>query len=516
MYLCSLPLRLACAAALIGALPGAFANDRVTQLPSPSGQVAPEWLTKAEKTDFAETARYEETLAFCTRLAQASPLVDYQVRGTSPEKRDIPILILADDQAFTPDKAAAAGKTVVFLNNCIHAGEVAGKDASLMLLRDIAIGGRHRQLLNNLVLVVMPIFNVDGHERFSPFSRINQNGPSEMGWRVTAQNLDLNRDFVKADAPEMRIWLRTFNEWKPHLLIDNHTTNGGDWQFDLALVFTSGPWVHPLVDQWVTTQLQPHLLQSLEAAGHLPCPYFSFLDRYDVAKGIRSGGGFSPRYSTGYCALRNRISILVEAHAYKPYRTRVIATYRTMLGTMTYLNEHPAQLRGLLRQADQDTIAGFANFDPAKTFPLRFRHTQTSEPFVFKGYAQQHVPSQISGRLAIHYDRSRPFELTVPHFHKLESAVAVTPPLGYLIPPQFTEVINLLALHDLQAYRLDAPVTDTFEVYHLAGVSYPARSFQGRHQPNFAVDLSAKPLTFPSQSVYVPVSQPAGPLVLHP
>ena len=248
MYPYNLPLRLACAAALIGAVPGAFAHEGAARLPSPSGDVAPEWLTKAEKTDFAETARYEETLAFCRRLAQASPLVDYQVRGISPEGREIPILILADDQAFTPDKATAAGKTVVFVNNCIHAGEVAGKDASLMLLRDIAIGGRHRQLLNNLVLVVMPIFNVDGHERFSPFSRINQNGPGEMGWRVTAHNLDLNRDFVKADAPEMRAWLWIFNDWRPHLHIDNHTTNGGDWQFDLALVFTSGPWVHPLID----------------------------------------------------------------------------------------------------------------------------------------------------------------------------------------------------------------------------------------------------------------------------
>ena len=481
----------------------------------PATNIPPEWQTKAEITAFSETARYDSTIVFCKRLAQASPLLEYQVAGTSPQGRDIPILILAGNGEFTPTQATDAAKTVVFINNCIHAGEVAGKDATLMLLRDIAIAGRYRHLLKNVVLVAMPIFSVDGHERFSPHSRINQNGPREMGWRVTAHNLNLNRDFTKADAPEMRTWLRVFNAWMPDLHIDNHTTNGGDWQFDVALAMTAGPWVHTLIDQWVTNHFQPHLQTALEADGHMPSPYFAFLDRYDLSKGIRSGGAFSPRFSTGYCATRNRVSILVEAHAYKPYQTRVLATYHTMLHTLQYLSDHHDELPALVRRADRNTTTRFSTYDPQAQFPLTFRRTSASQPFLFRGYAQDHVLSDISGRLAVHYDRSRPINLEIPHFHTLDPDLTINPPLGYIIPGHFTEVLNLLSLHHILAYRLDAPLTTQCQVYRFHNLTYPPSSFEGRHLPNSDPKMTDETLTFDPHSIYVPVGQPVGHLVMH-
>ena len=177
-----------------------FAPAGPSLLENPSVGVPDKWLTTAERTGFRQTPRYDETVAYCRRLAAASDWIDYQSFGTSPQGRPVPLVIVSTEQAFTPEAARHAGKLIVLAQSCIHAGECAGKDASLMLLRDIAVTKTRRELLDHVILLVVPIFSVDGHERFSPHNRINQNGPEAMGWRVTSRNLNLNRDYMKADA----------------------------------------------------------------------------------------------------------------------------------------------------------------------------------------------------------------------------------------------------------------------------------------------------------------------------
>ena len=192
---------------------------------------ADDWRTKAEVTDYRETPRYDETMAYCRRLAAASEFVHLETLGRSPEGRDIRAVIVSLDHAFTPEAARATGKEIVLVNCCIHPGESEGKDASLALLRDLLINGegtRPGALLAHVILIVVPIHGVDGHERFGPYNRINQNGPAEMGWRTSAQNNNLNRDWLKADAPEMRAELDLFHRWLPDLLIDTHTTDGAE------------------------------------------------------------------------------------------------------------------------------------------------------------------------------------------------------------------------------------------------------------------------------------------------
>ncbi len=209
-------------------------NSYAAELTSPSVNVPSEWRTTVEKTQFRKTPRYDETLAYCKRLAEASPWVEYRSIGQSPEGRDILVLVVSSSGAFDPKSIHADGKAVVFIQNCIHAGESEGKDASMMLVRDMVITKTRSQLLDHVNVIMMPIFNVDGHERFSAYSRINQNGPEEMGWRVTSRNLNLNRDYLKADTVEMRHWLKFWNTWQPDLHFDNHTTDGGDWQYDIT------------------------------------------------------------------------------------------------------------------------------------------------------------------------------------------------------------------------------------------------------------------------------------------
>ncbi|GAG28993.1 unnamed protein product, partial [marine sediment metagenome] len=233
-------------------------------LQNPSINVPAEWLTKAERTEFRQTPRYDEAVAFCRRLAEASEWIEYRSFGKSGEGRELPLLIASKERVFTPQAARAAKKLVVLVQSCIHPGECAGKDASLMLLRDMAIGRTRSVLLDRVVLLVMPIFNPDGHERFGPYSRINQNGPEAMGWRVTSRNLNLNRDYMKADAVEMRAWLTVWNAWRPDLHFDNHTTDGGDWQYDVTFSADTHAVAAPPVAQWLDEVLMPDLFRTLE------------------------------------------------------------------------------------------------------------------------------------------------------------------------------------------------------------------------------------------------------------
>ncbi|MCP4250266.1 MAG: M14 family metallopeptidase [bacterium] len=480
----------------------------------PSADVPAEWLTEAERSDFARTPRYDATVAYCRRLAEASPWIDYQTFGTSPQGRPLPLLVASTDRAFTPAAAKATGKLIVFVQNCIHAGECEGKDASLMLLRDAVITKARAALLDNVILLVNPIFNVDGHERFGPYSRINQNGPERMGWRVTSRNLNLNRDYLKADAVEMRAWLALWNAWRPDLHFDNHTTDGGDWQYDLTLAADTHAAVAPQIAGWLRDTLYPQLMPALEADGHVPMTYFSLVESKDPTKGIRSGG-FGPRYSTGYAVIRNRPSILVETHMLKPYRTRVICHYNIMRRVLELLNRDPQPLRQAINHAEADTVKWGSAFDPERRLPVAIGRTDESVPFTFKGFAYRRELSDVSGDVRIIYDNTNPVEFETVWYNRTEATREVTPPLGYLIGPEWTEVIELAQAHGLRMGRLPEPVTAEFHSYHFEEVTFPSRPYEGRFEARFKTVPIVETRTYPAGSVLIMLNQPDAKVAVH-
>ncbi|MEZ4388606.1 MAG: M14 family zinc carboxypeptidase [Candidatus Krumholzibacteriia bacterium] len=261
---------------------------------------AAELTTPWDATPSATTPRYAETVAWCRQLADAHPTVALTTFGRSPEERDLPLVIWDADGLRDPAAVHAAGRTVVLIQACIHAGESCGKDAGMTLVRDLAeLGGPA-----DLCVLFIPIFNVDGHERFGPYNRVNQNGPREMGWRVTAQNLNLNRDFLKADAPEMRAWLALWNAWSPHFLVDIHSTDGADYQYAISY----GLELHGNLDAGLTGWLTGYLgaMEAAMAADGLPLvPYVSFRRWHDPAAAWRAGwpdpasARATPRCATG-------------------------------------------------------------------------------------------------------------------------------------------------------------------------------------------------------------------------
>src|SRR5881296_2482026 len=371
-------LAAACAMALLAAGP----------IPSQSKRTPPsgDWRTPAERSDYATTPRDAETIAYARRLQAAAPgRVRLEAFGRSGEGRDLFILVVSKDGVFDPAALHKAGRPIVLVQNAIHAGEMDGKDASLALLRDMVVTREKASLLERAVVVVIPIYNADGHERFGPHNRINQNGPEETGWRTQSRNLNLNRDYMKADTPETRAFLRLWNRWLPDLFVDTHVTDGADFQYDTTYGIDTGPDVFPALAEWKRVALAPWLENVVGAAGHVISPYINLKDDTDPSQGITIAQD-TPRFSTGYANLQNRPAVLLETHMLKDYRTRVLGSYEFLRAVLEIANRDAGRLIEMNRAADAATVAAGKRYDAGARVPLRLESDGTTEPFTFRGF----------------------------------------------------------------------------------------------------------------------------------
>jgi hypothetical protein len=463
------------------------------------------WATHAELTGYRETPRYEETIAYCQRLAGASPLLEYSTFGQSGEGRDLAVLIATSDGTSTPAAAKAAGKPVILIQACIHAGEPDGKDAGLALLRDIAITGKHPELLKSVVVLFIPIYNADGHERFGPYNRINQNGPSEMGWRTTTSYLNLNRDYMKADAPETRAWLGLWNEWQPDLFIDCHVTDGADYQYNITYHHEHHEGVPRSVLDWEREVFDRLVPPQMEAEGNIVSWYLEFRDNRDFTQGIVDFSG-SPRFSTGYTPLRNRPGILIETHMLKEYEPRVKGTYDLLRFALEEVNQDPGRLLRAGREADEETITRGQTYDESRRYPLTFELTDNVIPYHLKAVEYHTEHSSVSDAQWVIFG-TEPLDITVPMYNDFRPRGTVAPPLYYIVPPQWRGVIEVLAAHGLELQRTAESAVIQVETYRFTGVRFPSATFEGRTMPLFRTQVTQEERRFPANSVVVPMAQ---------
>jgi len=476
---------------------------------SSAQQVPQKWLTDYEKSGYKRTPRYAETMEYCRRLEKGSPWIKVTSFGKSPEGRDLSLVIASKEGAFGPTKAAKTEKAIVLIQNGIHAGEIDGKDACLMLLRDIAITKTQASLLEGVILLVIPMYNVDGHERFGPYNRINQNGPEETGWRVTAQNLNLNRDYLKADAPETQAWLKMFNAWLPDFFIDCHVTDGADFQYSITYAIETHQNVAPSVRTWTNTKLLHPVLAKVQAAGIKIAPYLFFVDERDKLKGLL-GYVSPPRFATGYAVLQNRPGFLVETHMLKEYATRVDATYRVLQAILETINADPQSLRRAVRIADEQSKHG-----PETPFPVQFEMTdEPSDTLHLLGYEQRIERSEVSGADRIVYTRE-PFEADIPRYDEAKVTKSIVPPQAYLIPPQWSQVIGRLKSHGLRLERLTASQELEIESYRFSNVKWQQTPFEGRHPVTYSIELTEERRLFPAGTVVVRLHQRAARVAIH-
>ncbi len=460
-----------------------------------------DWRTDYEKSNYRRTPRYSQTIAFAKRLAAASPMVDYQTFGQSPQGRKLPLLVLDKNGHFTPEAVRKSGNIVVLIMSGIHAGEIDGKDASLMLVRDIAIYQKMLSLLDHVTVLFIPIFNVDGHERFGPYNRINQNGPEEMGWRVTAQNLNLNRDFLKADAPEMQAFLRLFQKWLPDLLIDCHVTDGADYEYVVTYGLDKSPQVAQPLRQWTATVFEPLLVKGMQATGIPTTAYFWIRDRKDPTKGLFRGI-LSPRFSTGYGAIQNRIFLLIETHMLKPYQQRVNATYHMIKHVLEIASDRYFEIQKVNFEADAETRQLTGRY-----LPIRFTVNQKDTTWMqFLGKAIALDSSEISGTTWVKF-LPQPQTYRVPVFQTPVVVDSVRVPAAYLIPPQWQSIINRLKLHGVQSYYLNEPMKLTVESYRFKDVQWQPHPYEGHHRVRYTLEPITETRLFPRGTVVIFTNQ---------
>lgn len=517
-------LSIAVAASFVSAqqLPNA---DLLSQPPRPATAAkcpkVDDWSTLAERSCYRTTPRYGETMAYVQRLAKAAPKqVKIESFGKTGQGRDLIAVIVSKDGIFDPAALHKMGRPVVYIQNAIHAGEMDGKDASLALLRDIVINKSRAALIDRAVLVVNPIYNADGHEHFDAYNRINQNGPEKMGWRTNARQLNLNRDYIKAEAPETRAFIKHWNRWQPDFFIDDHVTDGADFQYDVTYFLDNDASTYPELAKWINGTVAPEIEQKVNASGHLIAPYMDFMGPApDSGVAVNQG---TPRFATGYVNIQNRPSMLIEMHMLKDYQTRVTGNYETLRSVLEIVNRDADMLVRLNREADAATIK--AARDGKSHLPIVLEASGQTEPFQFKGFKWTVEKSNVSGGTWVRYT-NEPMVMTIPRQVGLKAVREVTVPAAYIVPAEWTTVIDTLTAHGLQLRRTTALWSGEVEVYRCSPPKWSQQPFENHHLASWpkerldsdgnACKLSREKMAFPANSVVVPMEQRAAKVAIH-
>ena len=474
------------------------------------------WLTRAERTRWKQTSDYDEVVRYLRQLEGGSRWVKVESFGRSGQGRDLPLVILSKDRAFTPEAARATGKPIVLIQNGIHAGEIEGKDASLMLLRDIGVLQRRTELLDSVIVLVVPILSADAHERRSRYHRMNQNGPDEMGWRHTPIGLNLNRDHTKLDSPEMRGLIgNVYARWWPELLVDNHTTDGADYRYSVTWSVNHGAGVPAALDRWMGTVIEKGVMGRLATRGHLTAPYVDFHKGRDPLQGLDYGNSMG-RFSTGYAPLQSRAALLVETHMLKPYGARVRATYDLLIALLEEIHANPSALVNAVRGAEDEAVArATGRAGVRRTQVLSTTLSERSEPFVWRGVETRWETSPITGAPVARY-LAAPADSTVPLYRETVPALSVRVPSGgYLVPQEWAEVTDRLALHGIRTRRLAQAWTDSVEMTRITEYRFEPRPYEGRQMVTvLATESERQSRRFRAGDVWVPLDQPGGPLAV--
>lgn len=461
--------------------------------------------SEAERSGFSITGRYAETERLCEAFQQAYPLV---VRcfgfGTTPEGRPMLAMAVSTSGALTAEAAQARGLPVVLAQGGIHAGEIDGKDAVFWLLREWLDGKAPAGTLDAQVLLFVPVFNVDGHENFRAWHRPNQRGPEEMGFRVTAQRYNLNRDYMKADSAEMQAMLRLIDEWDPLLLMDLHATNGAQFQHDISI---TGEPMHSgdAQLQGVGRAIRDGIIAGLAGDGHMPIDFYpSFVERDNPRSGF-SEGVMPPRFSTSYMKLRNRIGILVETHSWRTYPERVLSTRRTMEHALRLVAANGQQWLATAQAADRraEEVAG-------REVAMTWKVLDEPVDFDFLGYAYSLEPSEISGGQMIRYDESTPQVWRVPLRNKVEPELVLRAPgAGYVVPAAWADVVRpKLSAHGIEVLPLAMAVPgQSAQGWTAESFNFDTNSTEGHQRLNASGQWRDTEVTLSAGDLFVPIEQ---------
>lgn len=472
----------------------------------------PTLTTVSERSGFLKTGRYDEVETLCRDFAKAYPgRVRCWEFGRTPQGRPMLALVASDSGALSPADARKKGLPVTLIQGGIHAGEIDGKDAGLLALRQVLDGQAAPGVLKKQVLVFVPVFNVDGHERFAAWNRPNQRGPEQMGWRTTAQNYNLNRDYAKADAPEMQAMLRLIGLWDPLVLVDLHVTDGAKFEHDVAVqvqpVHAGDSALREIGRAW-----RDGVAADIAKQGSLPVVFYPSFDEEDNPASGFTDGVSPPRFSTGYPLLRNRLAMLIETHSWKEYPHRVRVTRNIVVSVLERLAANGAAWQQVAREADARAtqLAG-------QSVALSWKASPTVREIEFRGYAYTRTPSEISGALMTRYDESKPQIWKLPLRDEIVPDLQITAPqAGYLIPAEHAAwMADKLKLHGIGYQVLKAPKAKAeVQAFRATAAKRGAQSVESHQRLDLQGQWAAEARDLQAGSLFVPIAQPGARLVM--
>ncbi len=466
-------------------------------------------LTQAEASQFKATSTYEDVLRFIKDLQKKSPLIRVETLCMSTEGRSVPLLIIGSPVPSSPLDLRPEKRAVVYIQANIHAGEIEGKEASLMLARDIVLADTP-PYLDKLVLLVAPIFNADGNDKIRPENRTNQNGPEKgVGLRYNGQNLDLNRDSMKLESPELKGMVQNvLNRWDPLLLVDCHTTNGSYHEEPVTYSWPLNPNGDPSIIEYMRGKMLPDINKRLkEEYGILSIPYGNFMDFKEPEKGWRTFGPL-PRFVTNYTGLRNRLAILDENYAYADYKTRVYGCYNFLRSILDYCHLHKDDIIQLVADADQKTVERGLSPADRKPFAVEFDIKPLPAKITIQGWEMEVIPRDQGWPRIKKTDRKKTY--TVPYYADIIPKRTIALPFAYLIPLSDTKITQNLLNHGLLVERLNEDVTLEVEAFRVKEIKSAPRLYQGHHLNRVCGEYTVLQREFPAGTLFITLAQPLG------
>lgn len=423
------------------------------------------------KKVYTTTLTYPEIVKTYEDFAKKSSLVKLFTYGTTDVGKPLQLLVISKNKNFDADSLRKQNKRILLINNGIHPGEPDGIDACVELVNTLLKD--EKKIPDDVVICIIPVYNIDGCLNRGKYSRANQNGPEEYGFRGNAQNLDLNRDFIKADAENTKTFIQIFQGWKPDVFVDTHTSDGADYQYVMTLISTQRNKLAPILSKYMTAEMLPQLYSKMKDKKYEMCPYVETKD--DTPDNGIVEFLETPRFSTGYAAQFNTIGFVTETHMWKPYNDRVWATYEFLLALIEVVQYDAGKIGVLKSKADK-----FLKYQ--ETFPLNWKLDTTQfDSIEFKGYKAVYKTSSVTGLQRLYYDRNKPYTKKIRFYNSYTPTVKIEKPSIYIIPQAWKEVIARLKLNGIEMKQLSKDTSITCEAYYIISYQTSKNPYEGHY-----------------------------------
>ena len=457
----------------------------------------PNFTTVFETSNGTKTSTYNEVIEFYKQLADSYSKVHIQAIGETDSGEPLHLVTLNPDSNFNFE-SIKKDKRIILINNGIHPGESDGIDATMLLFRDLVQG--KIKMPKNVVLTTIPIFNIGGSLNRNSTTRTNQNGPEEYGFRGNARNFDLNRDFIKADSKNAKAFAKIFHLVKPDVFIDNHVSNGADYQYTLTHLFTQHNKLDGELGKYLHNTIQPELEQRLAKKNWDITPYVNVFNNVPE-KGFSQFMDY-PRYSTGYTTLFNTLGMMVETHMLKPYKQRVEGTYELMKTMIEIVNTEAKNIKKLRKEAFNKTYTN-------NLYPLDWKIDTTKQTTLkFKGYEGKMITSKVTGLQRLKYNRNLPFTKDVTYMNYFKPTTKVKIPKAYIIPKSWWPILERLKMNNIEMKPLENDSIISVESYKIEKFNTRQSPYEGHYQHyNTTVTSSIKNITFKKGDLLVETNQ---------